>query len=321
MVQSFCPASQSPRWFVVTGVESDDTGDEGANEDPPVSQVDRQNVLQTFRAMDDRHRQELEIVNAPMETDQTGWWKKTGWIEHLQGSNKRYLAHAARLPSKDEPVLKQVGALVEALVEDCVAGLSTLPQELRRWLRSVKMSEADPRPMGRLQNKDSQKRYAAYAKRLVCYSLRVLESVDGLGVVSSEGEGGDEWVNVDAMDTTEEGRAKSPAGGPSDTMADARRLFKWKDGQREKARAVLRSIENGEEEAAQLATLLAFVETFVFSKVYHEPFDCPTVHFLAVLGIDEENDRLRTGNDYSYRVAGLVYCFRVFALEVVLPAG
>jgi hypothetical protein len=29
---------------------------------------------------------------------------------------------------------------------------------------------------------------------------------------------------------------------------------------------------------------------------------------------------LRTGNDYSYRVAGLVYCFRVFALEAVLPA-
>jgi hypothetical protein len=50
----------------------------------------------------------------------------------LQGSNKRHLAHAARLPSKDEPVLKQVCDLVEALVEDCVAGLSTLPQELRR---------------------------------------------------------------------------------------------------------------------------------------------------------------------------------------------
>jgi hypothetical protein len=104
-------------------------------------------------------------------------------------------------------------------------------------------------------------------------------------------------------------------------MADVRRLFKWKEGQKEKARAVLRSIENGDGEAAQLATLLAFLETFVFSKVYHEPFDCLTVHFLAVLGIDEENDRLRTGNDYSYRVAGLVYCFRVFALEVVLPAA
>jgi hypothetical protein len=83
---------------------------------------------------------------------------------------------------------------------------------------------------------------------------------------------------------------------------------------------VLQSIENGEEEAAQLATLLVFVETFVFSKVYYKLFDYPTVYFLAVLGSDEENDRLRTGNDYSYYVASLVYCFRVFALEAVLPA-
>lgn len=36
-------------------------------------------------------------------------------------------------------------------------------------------------------------------------------------------------------------------------------------------------------------------------------------------GIDEENDRLRTGNEYSYRVAGLVYCFRVLALQSLLP--
>ena len=319
-VQSFCPASHSPRWFIVKGSHEGDTVDDEDDSTISVDQGHRQTILQGFHALDDRHRQEQEIVDAPAETDQTGWWKKTGWIEHLQGSNKRHLAHAARLPTKDEPVVKQVGDLVEALVEDCVAGLSTLPQELRRWLKSVKMSETDPRPMGRLQNKDSQKRYAGYAKRLICYSLRVLESIDAVDIADPQNESGDGWINIDAMDTAEEGQAEPPAGGPPDTMADARRLFKWKEGQKEKARAVLRSIEGGDEEATQLATLLAFIETFVFSKVYHEPFDCPTVHFLAVLGIDEENDRLRTGNDYSYRVAGLVYCFRVFALEAVLPA-
>lgn len=187
MVQSFCPVPQSPRWFVVAGMDSDDTEDEGAGESPSVSQADRQTVVEAFRSMDDRHRRDLKIADAPVETDQTGWGKKTGWIEHLQGSNKRHLAHAARLPSKDEPVLTQVGALVE----DCVAGLSTLPQELRRWLRSVKMSETDTRPMGRLQNKDGQKRYATYVKRLVCCSLRVLESVDATCVANSQGEGGD----------------------------------------------------------------------------------------------------------------------------------
>jgi hypothetical protein len=191
---------------VVKGDREDDTGGEEDDSTMPIDQAHRQTILQGFRTSNDRYRQEQEVVDAPMETDQTGW------IEHLQGSNKRHLAHAARLASKDEPVLKQVGTLVETLVEDCVAGLSTLPQELRRWLRSVKMSEIDPRPMGRLQNKDSQKRYAAYAKRLVCYSLRVLESVDTLGAVNSQGESGDEWVNVDAMDITEEGQAESPDG-------------------------------------------------------------------------------------------------------------
>lgn len=143
--------------------------------------------------MDDKQRRELDVVDAPVKTDQTGWWKKTGWIEHLQGSNKRHLAHAARLPSKDEPVLKQIGSLINLLVEQCVGGLSTLPQELRRWLRSVKMSETDQRPIGRLQNKESQARYAGYAKRLVCYSLRVLQSVDGLDVAGMDGE--DEWID------------------------------------------------------------------------------------------------------------------------------
>jgi hypothetical protein len=72
--------------------------------------------------MNDCYRRELEVVDAPIETDQTVWWKMMGWIEHLQGSNKRHLAHAARLLSKDKPALKQVGDLVDMLVEDCVGG-------------------------------------------------------------------------------------------------------------------------------------------------------------------------------------------------------
>jgi hypothetical protein len=56
--------------------------------------------------------------------------------------------------------------------------------------------------------------------------LRVLQSVDGLDVVDLEDEGEDRWVNVEAMDTTDEGHVEGQTGGPPDTMADARRLFK-----------------------------------------------------------------------------------------------
>jgi hypothetical protein len=90
-----------------------------------------------------------------------------------------------------------------------------------------------------------------------------------------------------AMNTTEEGQAGGPVRGPPDTMADARHFFRWKDGQKEKGMTVLQSVAGEDEEVAQLTALLTLVETFVCSKVYHEPFDFPTAHFLAVLWIDE----------------------------------
>jgi hypothetical protein len=77
-VQSFCPASHSPQWFVVKGDREDDT--DGEEDDSTMSndQAYSQTILQGFRILDDRYRQEQEVVDAPIETDQTGWWKKTG---------------------------------------------------------------------------------------------------------------------------------------------------------------------------------------------------------------------------------------------------
>jgi hypothetical protein len=43
------------------------------------------------------------------------------------------------------------------------------------------------------------------------------------------------------------------------------------------------------------------------------------LHFLAVLGIDEETRRLRQANDFSYILAGIVYCIRMIAVEIILP--
>jgi hypothetical protein len=71
---------------------------------------------------------------------------------------------------------------VEAIVERCVAGLSTLGHETRRWLRSANREEVHKKPMVRLQEAASQARYARYWKRFVCYCLRVV--VDGDSQVS-----------------------------------------------------------------------------------------------------------------------------------------
>ena len=50
-------------------------------------------------------------------------------------------------------------------------------------------------------------------------------------------------------------------------------------------------------------------------------FKSAILHFLAVLGIDEETRQLRQANDFSYMLAGVVYCMRVLAVEVILPSG
>ncbi|KAK5020229.1 hypothetical protein LTR16_001602, partial [Cryomyces antarcticus] len=50
------------------------------------------------------------------------------------------------------------------------------------------------------------------------------------------------------------------------------------------------------------------------------PFSSGLIHFLAVLGIDEEMNRLRTAGDFSYMLAGVVYCTRAIAVEVLLPS-
>ena len=45
------------------------------------------------------------------------------------------------------------------------------------------------------------------------------------------------------------------------------------------------------------------------------------IQFLAVLGIDVDTGRLRTAKNYSYMLAGIVYCVQVLALEKLLLGG
>ena len=75
-------------------------------------------------------------------------------------------------------MLHEAVKLNSALIEKCVTGLLSLDNKTRRWLRSAKHSEIDQRPLARLQNVESQQIYAVYMARLLCYSLRVLQSCE-----------------------------------------------------------------------------------------------------------------------------------------------
>lgn len=94
--------------------------------------------------------------------ENTGWWNKTRWREHLKNCNLIHLSHASRLPDKDEDVLLKVAEVIDLMVERGVSGLSSMPDGLRRWLRSAAMEEQDKRPLARMQNAESQERYAGY---------------------------------------------------------------------------------------------------------------------------------------------------------------
>jgi hypothetical protein len=74
---------------------------------------------------------------------------------------------------RNNALFQQAVKIVNLAIEQSVARLSTLPLETQRWLRSPKEEEINTRPLARLQNPESQQRYARYLKRFVCYCLQV----------------------------------------------------------------------------------------------------------------------------------------------------
>lgn len=69
-----------------------------------------------------------------------------------------------------------------------------------------------------------------------------------------------------------------------------------------------------------MRALLDFYESLIFQGVRGDVFKSAILQFLAVLEIDEEINRLRQANDFSYMLAGVVYYVRVLAVEIILPS-
>jgi hypothetical protein len=75
------------------------------------------------------------------------------------------------------------------------------------------------------------------------------------------------------------------------------------------------------DQIAEIDALLASLASFIFMQYLREPLSCRFVQFLAILGINGEIGRLRTAKNYSFMLAGVVYCVRVLGIEKLLPAG
>jgi hypothetical protein len=317
------------RYFVVSTAE-------GASETPRATNVVVQQRLAEWQATQQVYEEEAKILDAEAaKTDRTGWFKRTGWLEHFAQRNLAHLAHQLRLPDRGETKLQRAAQLTELLVARSVAGLSTLARETRRWLKSAKQYEVDQRPMARLQNPESQARYASYIVKFVCYFLRILADEESrIATLYQEAASEDGSASTDSgMDSgpgsdvssrshrlrSRRARQKQPA----DMMKDARELFCWQGAQKELAIRLWDQLGDEDEAAqeGQLAALLDVLASFILQTSGNKPFRSGLVHFTAVLGIDKEMGRLRTAKNYSYMLAGVLYCMRVLAVEKLLPAA
>jgi hypothetical protein len=124
-------------------------------------------IVQQIQSSQAKHAESLAIADATIaKTDHTGWFNRNRWPIHLASCNLIHLNQASRMPDKNDNLLGQAVEVVEQVVEQAVSGLSTLALETRRWLKSPNPEQIDSRPMARLQNPDSQKRYTGYMSAL-----------------------------------------------------------------------------------------------------------------------------------------------------------
>ena len=210
-----------------------------------------------------KRKEALEVADKEVaKTDHTLWFKRNEWPEHLASCNLRHLSRITRLPDKDERVLQRAVELNAALIETCVEGLRSLDQETRRWLRSAKLSEIDQRPLARLQNAESQQTYGRYYSRLLCYSLRVLDST-----VEEERRGD----GTDSSDSSDDGSSEDDVEGKDteseayvDIFKDARRLYPWQGRQKELLVTFRQSIDRGWDDKAQMKALLEWYKSLIF---------------------------------------------------------
>jgi hypothetical protein len=67
--------------------------------------------------------------------------------------------------------------------------------------------------------------------------------------------------------------------------------------------------------------MIRLFKGFIFQTIGDQPFSSPIIHFLAVLGIDIDCNRLHRAKDFLYILAGVVYYVRVVGIEILLPSS
>jgi hypothetical protein len=137
-VQTFFKTGGFQRYFIVARAGTTASSKPESGYAPPTTS-EATSIITEWTAAQQVRSQQLDIAEAAIAaTDRTGWFNRNGWPEHLAGRNLARLSWASRMPDKNDALFQQAVKIVDRAIEQGVAGLSTLPLETRRWLRSPK---------------------------------------------------------------------------------------------------------------------------------------------------------------------------------------
>ena len=141
-----------------------------------------------------------------------------------------------------------------------------------------------------------------------------------------EGWSEDEGSSDGSRDRSSDGSSSKSSDEGSDEDGDEKKLWRevqglciWHGSQKELLDDVWQSLLHDDEEE-WIKKMIRLLGSFILHTIGDRPFSSPLIHFLAVLSINEETARLWRAEDYSYMLAGVVYCARVVGVEVLLPS-
>ncbi|KAF8846480.1 hypothetical protein BDZ45DRAFT_552726, partial [Acephala macrosclerotiorum] len=105
-------------------------------------------------------------------------------------------------------------------------------------------------------------------------------------------------------------------------MKDCCELTKFSSEQKQLLQDMLESLESEENENTQVPKMSALIMSMILQSLKNcDRFDSPVIHFAAILRIVENENRLRRSNEYSYMLAGFMYCVRVLFVEHTLSVA
>lgn len=339
------------RYFIVKCQEDTCSQAEVVEEDEDA--LLRDQLLQEFAKAKEQAQERLQIADSKTKkSDNTGWWNFVQWRPHFGGRNIRRIAHASRLPDQRDKQLQQAAEIVSLMIKKAVNGLSSLHNNTLYWLQTANLTKkVKNRPMVRLQNEESLDRYITYFWRFACYLLQVYiakreqekaaeaksggrsgekadsgvennKEITTNEVIEEEKNKGKRGANSDNADDANNIAWQSEDAAIADPMKDCCKLTKFTAEQECLIQELYQSLESGDNKEKQTQNMMAvFMSMIVQSLKGLDRFDSPMVHFAAVLGIVEDENRLCRGDKYSYMLAGFMYCVQVLFVKHTLPAA